>query len=94
MVAISSSDNQNVVAFLLLGILLGATTNYLLSYFTNHALPYTPIVFLEGVIIAELHKSLKVDNDTGLYKSIDEWVNIDAELILYIFLPALLFRSY
>ena len=51
-------------------------------------IPYTVVIFFLGIGIAGYSKS----NLQGAFdESIQEWVRIDADLMLFIFLPPLLF---
>lgn len=82
----SSNDPEILFIFLFVGTLLGALTTHLLSRYA-HGVPYTVVVFLEGVLLAGL-----ADADVGNLKdSINAWADIDAELILFLFLPILIF---
>lgn len=82
------ADPQNAILFLFVGIVIGGITMYVLSNFANNFLPYTVVIFMEGILIAEINKHERM----GIFSdSIDQWINIEADLILYVFLPALLF---
>lgn len=77
-----------VFYFMFTSLLLGTLT-YALQHRYHLAIPYTVLLFLEGVIIGGLRHQ---NYFPTLYAaSVDMWVNIDPELILFAFLPALLF---
>jgi NhaP-type Na+/H+ or K+/H+ antiporter len=81
------------LCFMFVGIALGGVTQYLLtvrflSCFSG--IPYTAILLVEGGGIAFLHEHF--DHKLGLFSdSVEMWVNIDPHLLLFIFLPALVF---
>lgn len=82
-----STDPELIIVFLFFGALLGATTTQILTRFAP-GVPYTVVVFLEGIVIAAINDN----SDLGDFgKSVDAWTRIDAELILFIFLPILIF---
>jgi NhaP-type Na+/H+ or K+/H+ antiporter len=70
-------------------IALGALTQHLLSR-SAPWLPYTAVLLVEGILIAFIHEGCNHSLGT-LSKSIVMWQSIDAHLLLYAFLPALLF---
>lgn len=51
-------------------------------------IPYTVVIFGIGILFSVLSRTNQ-SNQFSL--SIDEWVKIDAELIVFIFLPPLIF---
>ena len=85
------NDSESVVLLILVGILLGAVTNYALSVWRNNSSFYHPLIFIEGIIIAELHQAANAD--FSISRAIESWVNVDSELLLYIFLPAIVFHD-
>ena len=50
------ADPQNAILFLFVGIVIGGITMYVLSNFANNFLPYTVVIFVEGILIAEINK--------------------------------------
>ena len=69
------------------GLSLGILVMQLLSRY-GEAIPYTVVIFLLGIIFSFVSK----DKNAGSFtESVNEWVKIDAELILFIFLPPLIF---
>lgn len=84
----SSSDSQDVIVFLFIALLIGALITYILARFAK-SLPYTVVVFAIGALISA---SFSPVNDHNVLKiSLTMWDNIQPDLILFIFLPALLF---
>jgi len=76
--------------FLFFGLLLGALTLWGQQRFPY--VPYTALMFLEGTLIGVVH--FATDEGLGdLSISIRAWVNIDAFLLLSVFLPALIFAD-
>lgn len=77
-----------LLVFMFVGMLLGALINHILSR-AKLNIPYTVVVFLVGVA---LYVIVDKTGDYGqLEKSVKRWRDIDPELLLYVFLPALLF---
>jgi len=72
--------------FMFITLLLGTLT-YAAHHHFHLPIPYTVILFIEGIFIGIFRN----DFPEVFQESIDMWVNIDPELILYAFLPALLF---
>lgn len=65
---------------------LGIVTTFFISRFLP-SIPYTVVIFLIGTLF-----SVPTDGeDPTVYNSLTMWYSIDPELILFIFLPALLF---
>lgn len=78
---------QVFLLFMFLGLFLGAVITFLLSRFAK-GLPYTVVVFIVGLLCSI------VDQYTEWYTlglSLHLWQSFPPELILFIFLPALLF---
>jgi NhaP-type Na+/H+ or K+/H+ antiporter len=84
-------DSESIVLLILVGILLGAVTNYALSAWRNSSSFYHPLIFIEGIIIGQLHQASNAD--LSISRAIESWVKVDSELLLYIFLPAIVFRD-
>jgi hypothetical protein len=83
-----SEGDEVLLVFMFCGMMIGAVITYVLSRVKANV-PYTVLVFLSGVLLF-----LLVDTDMGfgrLGDSVRRWKDIDPELLLYIFLPALLF---
>lgn len=79
-------ESQDVLVFLFLSIIIGAVVTYLLSRFAPD-LPYTVVLFIIGCIVGV---SLGNENDHFSISS-RMWDSIDPKLLLFVFLPALLF---
>ncbi len=78
---------QGILLFIFLGVLFGALTTNFLSHLGN-PLPYTVVVFFEGIIVG----TLLYNDYLGVYSDSSEGlIQINAELFLFIFLPPLLF---
>lgn len=79
------------IFYLFVGLTLGIGITFLLSrYFTS--LDYTVLVFLTGIITALSITPLQSHSyDEPLYQSILQWENIDPDLIIFAFLPVLIF---
>jgi NhaP-type Na+/H+ or K+/H+ antiporter len=74
------------------GLALGGLTQWVLTWrwFAWMGIPYTAILLVEGGCIAFAHEHF--DHKLGLLSdSIEMWVHIDPHLLLYVFLPALVF---
>eukprot|EP01039_Chlorochromonas_danica_P001852 gene1852-2026_t len=84
----SDSDPENDLVVLFVAVFCGAVVTYFLSRYFPKA-PYTVIVFLAGIIISAIFGNAATGGD--LNKSLKSWEYISPELVLYIFLPALLF---
>lgn len=84
----SESEPQVVILFLFFALLLGAVVTYLLSRYCTW-LPYTAVIFVLGAILSVIAEE---DNDKNVFdESAGLWDNIEPELILFIFIPALIF---
>ena len=81
-------ESQDMILFLFIAFFLGAIITYVLSRFAPD-LPYTVVVFACGALITVAFDPISDDN--LLKKSMLMWDKIEPELILFMFLPALLF---
>ena len=84
----STTKSVAIVYFLFIGLTIGAAILYLLQRLVP-TLPYTVAVFIAGLLIS-LFSDFRDPDDT-FQLSISEWNNINPMLILYLFLPALIF---
>eukprot|EP01039_Chlorochromonas_danica_P001449 gene1449-1574_t len=84
----SSDHSQIVICFLFVSLFVGCIVTFLLSRYAPD-LPYTVVLFIIGALFAVAF--IKVTEHDLLKSSMEMWDNIEPELILYIFLPALLF---
>jgi NhaP-type Na+/H+ or K+/H+ antiporter len=82
-----SDNSSEVVLCLFVVLIVGAAATYLISRFAPQ-LPYTVVIFAIGIIAAVI---IDKHSDDILEHSILLWNSIDPELVLYLFLPALLF---
>jgi NhaP-type Na+/H+ or K+/H+ antiporter len=74
--------------FMFFSLSIGIITMQILSYFGDK-IPYTVVLFIIGIIISFTSQT-KHASDTWTI-SINDWVNIDADLLLFVFLPPLIF---
>jgi hypothetical protein len=73
--------------FLFCGILLGSITSYILSRLKSQV-PYTVVLFVLGALLSLLASKLSLGD---LEASIGFWQTLDPEIILFLFLPVLVF---
>lgn len=73
--------------FLFCGILLGSLIAYILTRSAS-PLPYTVVIFFLGTVVAVVATKVPL-GDLG--DSIYFWKNLDPEIILFLFLPILVF---
>lgn len=81
-------ESQDLILFLVFGIVIGAILTYFLSRYS--ILPYTVAMFFVGIAISVL----VAHEDTGLGKfgySARKWRDIEPHLMLYLFLPILIY---
>jgi NhaP-type Na+/H+ or K+/H+ antiporter len=79
-----------VIYFMTLAIALGVGTQQILDRYIP-TLPYTAVLLVEGLVIGMLVEYAGSAGFPKLVQSIEMWEAIDPHLMLYIFLPALLF---
>ncbi len=82
-------DGIFVLFFAVGALLLGALVK---SFFQNSKLPYTVILLILGLLIAFVARSGWVENELFLHM-IHQVGDIDPHLILFLFLPILIFES-
>lgn len=87
---VSNQDSPAIVIlFMFFGLSLGILVMQILSKF-GEPVPYTVVIFLLGGLFSFVSRAS--DHDTNAFStSIDDWVNIDADLIVFVFLPPLVF---
>ncbi len=72
--------------------LVGVFVYFVLSRYA-HALPYTAVMFIIGLLIG--FTGSRIDGNSAIRESAQTWLKINGELILLIFLPGLLYlESY
>lgn len=81
-------EDADFIVFMFFAVFIGAGITYLISRYLTE-LHYTVVIFFLGVIIAVIFNSV-YDHDL-LKISITQWEGFSGDLIIYIFLPALLF---
>jgi len=75
-----------IILFMFFGLGIGIIIMQILSAIGD-PLPYTVVVFMAGLLFSLMDK-----NNAGLFgESVTEWVDIDADLLLFTFLPPLIF---
>jgi len=80
---------QNIFALLLMSLLIGAIVTYVLSRFSPK-IPYTVVVFVLALLFPpSLHYF--IDRPEDRLFSVGMWNQMPSDLILFLFLPALLF---
>uniref|UniRef100_A0A7S3NIQ1 Alpha-carbonic anhydrase domain-containing protein n=1 Tax=Aureoumbra lagunensis TaxID=44058 RepID=A0A7S3NIQ1_9STRA len=86
----SHSHSYQAVLYPFVAIAMGTLTQHLISRFAP-SLPYTMIVMIEGFLLDLLASINNEGRLNSLQESLRMWSNIDGHLLLYAFLPALLF---
>lgn len=81
-------ESQVMIVFLFFSLVLGAVINLTLVRYAP-SVPYTVVVFAVGAIISFLFDAFP--NNDPLKQSEVLWNGFEPELLLYIFLPVLLF---
>jgi len=85
------NEPQEVVYFCFVALLIGAVTMHFLSRYLQ-SLPYTVMLLIEGLLLGVLHSKTREGDVLGSFnRSMEMWSHINPELLLYVFLPALLF---
>ena len=87
------SHAYTALLFPFFAIMIGVGTQYGLSRFEHFTkMPYTILLLILGIILDSLCTQLWfVHGYNSLQQSLDMWASIDGHLLLYAFLPALLF---
>ncbi len=84
---VGNSQYAKVVLFVVFGIILGSVIEFILKTI-KLPIPYTVLVFYIGILLAVLRNSLKLHAGSFIEESV-----ISSDLIVYGFLPALLFSE-
>lgn len=82
-------DQHEVLLFLFISLTAGVLINCGLSRFQSVLLPYVVIVFIFGILLSVL--ACSTGSSAPFFDSLHQWANIDPDLLLFSFLPALLF---
>ena len=85
--AYADHDREVILLFMFGGMALGVAVTHFLSRFPVN-LPYTVVIFLIGCTTASLYTN---ENMGHIGQSLDDWSKLDPELMLYLFLPVLIF---
>ena len=80
-------DREIVILFMFGGMALGVAVTHFLSRFPIK-LPYTVVIFLIGCTFASVYTN---ENMGHVGQSLDDWSKLDPDLMLYLFLPVLIF---
>lgn len=83
-----SDSPENTLVVLFFALAIGAVITFCLSRYLPDA-PYTVVVFAAGIIFAAIFGD--GTSQGAINESLVDWEYINPDLILYIFLPALLF---
>ena len=83
---------ESAILFLCFELVVGVLTSYFISRYTDK-IPYTVLLFLEGIIIAVVHNFTVNDINNSLLESILQWEHIFPNLMLFVFIPPLLFSE-
>jgi lipoprotein signal peptidase len=83
----ANHDPEILIIFFCSGLILGGLITFLLSRFAQNV-PYTVVMFLMGAGLSGL-----IDNfNLGHFgDSISSWKKLDPEMMLFLFLPVLIF---
>lgn len=82
-------EAENLILFFFIGITWGAILTYILSKYS--ILPYTVTVFFSGIAISAIVGHLPEDEHDAFTLSARKWQEIDPHLMLYLFLPILIY---
>ena len=82
-----SPDPTDVIFFMFFGLIIGIIVTQILTRIGD-PVPYTVVIFLLGVLLSIDNSYANVSVWTD---SIEKWSKIDAELLLFVFLPPLIF---
>lgn len=80
-------DREIAILFMFGGMSLGVAVTHLMARFPLN-LPYTVVIFLIGCVFASLYTN---ENMGHVGQALDDWSKLDPELMLYMFLPVLIF---
>jgi solute carrier family 9 (sodium/hydrogen exchanger), member 10/11 len=83
------SARAEILLYLFISLMIGSATTYVLARM-ERPLPYTAVLFIEGALISILHDNAG-KNLYDFTTSIDGWLTMDGEVLLFIFLPPLLY---
>ena len=78
-----------VFVFPICAVVLGLAFSWLLNRYAP-AVPYTPVLLVVGFTVACLHAP-KLFSHTHLAPSLEAWQHLSGHLILYVFIPPLIF---
>lgn len=81
------SDPSILLIFLFIGLAIGIVASQILSRYAKK-IPFTVVMFIIGIGLAVFTKSRRYNAFTV---SIDEWVRVNPDVIVYTFLPPLIF---
>lgn len=84
---LASVRSEFIILFMFVGILLGTFTTHLLSRIAL-PIPYTVLMYLEGLFLALFMQKVHIGR---FGQAVEVWGDINPDLLLYSFLPILLF---
>ena len=84
------SSGLSLLTFVIFSLLIGAVLKALMR---NSRLPYTVVLLLIGIAMGALNHFSLVSSDNMLSTIVSQVGNIDPHLILFLFLPTLIFES-
>eukprot|EP00966_Prymnesium_polylepis_P178248 4127495-Prymnesium_polylepis.2 len=82
------------ILFVVVAGVLGVIMQSLLTIPVLSGIPYTPAMLLVGMIIAVLDRYVPpIHNSEQFHYAVNAWEKIDGHLLLYVFLPPLIFSD-
>jgi hypothetical protein len=84
-----ATESENLILFFFLGISWGGILTFFLSKYS--VFPYTVSVFFSGILISVVVAQLPENRVENFGRSVRMWQEIDPHLMLYLFLPILIY---
>jgi hypothetical protein len=84
-----STESETLILFFFLGISWGGILTFFLSKYS--VFPYTVSVFFSGILISVVVAQLPENRVENFGRSVRMWQEIDPHLMLYLFLPILIY---
>jgi NhaP-type Na+/H+ or K+/H+ antiporter len=82
-------EPENLILFFFVAVIWGALLTFVLSRYK--VLPYTVCVFFSGIAISAIVGQIPEDQQDTFTHSARTWQEIDPHLMLYLFLPILIY---
>mmetsp|Transcript_155056 Transcript_155056/g.497079 ORF Transcript_155056/g.497079 Transcript_155056/m.497079 type:complete len:927 (+) Transcript_155056:46-2826(+) len=89
----SEAQEYETLYVLFFAILVGAAVLHMSTLPFLRALPVTVILFILGILFSLVAEGAAFTQLEGMLRSYQAWVGIDPHLLLFVFLPPLLFSS-